>query len=50
MRYSTLSTTEVYGHLVRHLAHQAVDAALTTAERELPGLERDHPATTADGD
>ncbi len=46
-------TTEVYGHLLRHLAHQAVDAidtALTTAERELPGLEGDHPATTADGD
>jgi integrase len=36
MRHSTLSTTtEIYGHLLRHVAHQAVDAidtALTTAE------------------
>jgi integrase len=36
MRHSTLSTTtEIYGHLLRHAAHQAVDAidlALTTAE------------------
>jgi len=35
MRHSTLSTTtEIYGHLLRHAAHQAVDAidhALTTA-------------------
>lgn len=39
MRHSTLSTTtEVYGHLLRHVAHQAVDAidiALTAAEHEL---------------
>jgi integrase len=36
MRHSTLSTTtEVYGHLLRHVAQQAVEAidtALTTAE------------------
>jgi hypothetical protein len=36
MRHSTLSTTtEVYGHLLRHVAQQAVDAidtALTSAE------------------
>jgi hypothetical protein len=36
MRHSTLSTTtEIYGHLLRHAAHQAVDAidlALTSAE------------------
>jgi hypothetical protein len=40
MRHSTLSTTtEIYGHLLRHAAHQAVDAidhALTTAEHALP--------------
>lgn len=33
MRHSTPSTTtEIYGHLLRHVAHQAVDTALTTAE------------------
>jgi integrase len=36
MRHSTLSTTtEVYGHLLRHVAQQAVDAidtAVTSAE------------------
>jgi len=36
MRHSSLSTTtEIYGHLLRHVALQAVDAidlALTTAE------------------
>jgi hypothetical protein len=36
MRHSTLSTTtEIYGHLLRHAAHPAVDAidhALTTAD------------------
>jgi integrase len=36
MRHSTLSTTtEVYGHLLRHVAQQAIDAidtALTSAE------------------
>ncbi|MDT7679936.1 MAG: hypothetical protein QOG57_246 [Pseudonocardiales bacterium] len=40
MRHSTLSTTtEIYGHLLRHAAHQAVeaiDSALTTAENALP--------------
>jgi integrase len=40
MRHSTLSTTtEIYGHLLRHAAHQAVDAidlALTSAERGTP--------------
>jgi integrase len=40
MRHSTLSTTtEIYGHLLRHAAHQAVDAidlALTTAENTPP--------------
>jgi integrase len=40
MRHSTLSTTtEIYGHLLRHAAHQAVDAidvALTTAENDPP--------------
>jgi len=40
MRHSTLSTTtEIYGHLLRHVAHQAVDAiaaALTAAEAETP--------------
>ena len=39
MRHSTLSTTtEIYGHLLRHVAHQAVDAidtALRVAERRL---------------
>lgn len=39
MRHSTLSTTtEVYGHLLRHVAHQAVDAidtALCLAEEHL---------------
>ena len=39
MRHSTLSTTtEVYGHLLRHVAHQAVDAidtALRLAEEHL---------------
>jgi integrase len=40
MRHSTLSTTtEIYGHLLRHAARQAVDAidiALTTAENDPP--------------
>lgn len=40
MRHSTLSTTiEIYGHLLRHVAQQAVDAidtALTTAENSIP--------------
>jgi hypothetical protein len=40
MRHSILSTTtEIYGHLLRHAAHQAVEAidnALTTAENALP--------------
>jgi integrase len=40
MRHSTLSTTtEIYGHLLRHVAHQAVDAiavALAAAEEETP--------------
>ena len=40
MRHSTLSTTtEIYGHLLRHVAHHAVDAietALANAEHELP--------------
>jgi integrase len=40
MRHSTLSTTtEIYGHLLRHAAHQAVEAidvALTTAENDPP--------------
>ncbi|MGD9527584.1 MAG: tyrosine-type recombinase/integrase [Pseudonocardia sp.] len=40
MRHSTLSTTtEVYGHLLRHVAHQAVEAidtALTAAEAATP--------------
>lgn len=48
MRHSALSTTtEIYGHLLRHVAHQAVDAidtALTTAESEL--ARGDHTATT----
>jgi hypothetical protein len=39
MRHSTLSTTtEIYGHLLRHVAHKAVDAidtALTAAENAL---------------
>jgi len=39
MRHSTLSTTtDIYGHLQRHVAQQAVDAidtALTTAEQQL---------------
>ena len=50
MRHSTLSTTtEVYGHLLRHVAHQAVDAidtALCLAERDLPAYG-DLNATTA---
>jgi len=58
MRHSTLSTTtEIYGHLLRHAAHQAVDAidnALTTAENALPAAvetsrldqPRAHGATT----
>jgi integrase len=50
MRHSTLSTTtEVYGHLLRHVAHQAVDAidtALGLAERGLPD-SGDLLATTA---
>jgi integrase len=40
LRHSTLSTTtEIYGHLLRHAAHQAVDAidvALTAAENDPP--------------
>lgn len=40
MRHSTLSTTtEVYGHLLRHAAQQAVDAidaALSSAENATP--------------
>jgi integrase len=40
MRHSTLSTTtEVYGHLLRHVAYQPVDAiddALTAAENTIP--------------
>lgn len=39
MRHSTLSTTtEIYGHLLRHVAHQAVDAiaaALADAEKDV---------------
>ncbi|MGH3569410.1 MAG: site-specific integrase [Pseudonocardia sp.] len=50
MRHSTLSTTtEVYGHLLRHVAHQAVDAidtALGLAERGLVESS-DLTATTA---
>lgn len=50
MRHSTLSTTtEVYGHLLRHVAHQAVDAidtALSLAERDL-AASGDLDATTA---
>lgn len=50
MRHSTLSTTtEVYGHLLRHVAHQAVDAidtALRLAERGLVESS-DLTATTA---
>ena len=50
MRHSTLSTTtEVYGHLLRHAAHQAVDAidtALGLAERDL-APDGDLDATTA---
>lgn len=46
MRHSTLSTTtEVYGHLLRHVAHQAVDAidtALGLAERSLVEGQRPH--------
>ena len=49
MRHSTLSTTiEVYGHLLRHVAQQAVDAidtALCLAERDLPASS-DLNATT----
>jgi integrase len=40
MRHSTISTTtEIYGHLLRHVAHQAVDAidtAITAAENTTP--------------
>jgi hypothetical protein len=40
MRHSTLSTTtEIYGLLLRHAAHQAVDAidvALATADNSTP--------------
>ncbi len=50
MRHSTLSTTtEVYGHLLRHVAHQAVDAidtALRLAEENLRA-EGAPTATTA---
>jgi integrase len=50
MRHSTLSTTtEVYGHLLPHVAHQAVDAidtALGLAEQDLPA-SGDLDATTA---
>lgn len=50
MRHSTLSTTtEVYGHLLRHVAHQAVDAidiALRLAEEHLQSA-RALTATTA---
>jgi integrase len=52
MRHSTLSTTtEVYGHLLRHAAHQAVDAidtALRLAEGDLPaGCDPDATTATA---
>jgi integrase len=40
MRHSTISTTtEIYGHLLRRAAHQAVDAidtAITAAENTTP--------------
>ncbi len=50
MRHFTLSTTtEVYGHLLRHVAHRAVDAidtALCLAEQSLVE-DSDLTATTA---
>ncbi|MBP2329428.1 uncharacterized ferritin-like protein (DUF455 family) [Kibdelosporangium banguiense] len=46
MRHSTLSTTtEIYAHLLRHVAHDAVNAISTALEIADLTL-RDHIATT----
>lgn len=46
LRHSTLSTTtEIYGHLLRHVALDAVKAT-ETALKEAEAAWRDHFATT----